>query len=188
MFFRCATRRSGRSGSFQRRFRRKIVVRLRFPAVSAGVEVRVVRVPSVSAGGAIFGPYRTGLRRRRSLAVPYTGSCSAGLPARGAEPISGFERTAVPIRFRCAPCGTHVYTIRTRTRIRRFSSGDGADSAYAPELARMKSESVIFFRVAGVPIRSTCVSIINGSRPSTSRSRKMPISARFRSIGRTAIS
>ena len=56
-----------------------------------------------------------------------------------------------------------------RTRIRYFSSGDGADSAYAPELARMKSESVIFFRVAGVPIRSTCVSIINGSRPSTSR-------------------
>lgn len=40
-----------------------------------------------------------------------------------------------------------------RTRIRCFSSGDGADSAYASELARMKSESVIFFRVAGVPIR-----------------------------------
>lgn len=52
--FRCATRRSGRSGSFQRRFRRKIVVRLRFPAVSVGVEVRVVRVPSVSAGGGYF--------------------------------------------------------------------------------------------------------------------------------------
>ena len=147
------------------------------------------RPRAIGLGGeAIFGPYRTGLRRRRSLAVPYTGSCSAGLPATGAEPISGFERTAVPICFRCAPCGTHVYTIRTRTRIRCFSSGDGADSAYAPELARMKSESVIFFRVAGVPIRSTCVSIINGSRPSTSRSRKISISARFRSIGSTAIS